>query len=245
MNLRTPRRITSLAVLSTAATLAFALAGCTSPTSGGDAPAAPAEAAPSSAAPAPAATPDTGDSLKALVLTTSEIPVGGWTADGDLPTGSDGTETSQDATGPGACGLVLDAYFDTSQPNAAQTWSRAATSSTLISGIQVDPKAGQHIESLANALAACPPSSRSVQNGSPTTVNLSVKDLGGFGDARTCFTGNVFSNASGFSATECLVAVGSRIVVTSVKATYASQLPSDDEVAKIMAAAVAKVVAAG
>jgi hypothetical protein len=249
MNLRTPRRITSLAVLSTAAALAFALAGCTSPTSGGDAPAAPAASAESPTTPAaasPAATPDTADSLTPLVLATSELPVGGWTADGGVmgnESSSSGPETSQDATGPGACGLTFDSYFDQSVPGAGQKWSRAATDSTLASVVLGDPDGRRRVEALSGALAACPPKSQFTQNGSLTTVTLSVLDVGELGDARTCYSAEIYANTTYAYLTQCFVAVGSRLVGTTVNAPYASQLPSQDEVAKITAAAVAKVAA--
>jgi hypothetical protein len=245
MTLSITRRMMSLAVLGAVA--AFALSGCTA-AAAGDASAASdasADSATTPAVPAPASTPDTADSLKALVLTTTEIPVGGWTPEGDTSSSSTGAETSKDASGPGACGLDLSAQFDLTQPTAGQRWSRASTDSTLVAGVQADPAAKEHVESLATALAACPPSSHFTKDGSPTTVKLSVVDLGSFGDAHVCFAGDTYANVTDVYLTQCLVAVGPRVVGTVAIAKYAAQKPSDGEVAKITAAAVAKVVAAG
>jgi hypothetical protein len=182
--------------------------------------------------------------LRSAVLTTAELPVGGWTEKPDTSSdGDDGGSTSSDAQGPGACA----ADFSQQVPkdledadNESSQWSREQTSSFLREGVAVDPGAKDHVQAIADAVRGCPTAGSTYTiDGQQQLIATTLLDLGSWGDATACVRFEVSASDS-VAGKSCLVADDGFLILVTTGSAYSFQLAEDDEVRKIVDAAVTK-----
>jgi hypothetical protein len=204
-----------------------------------------ADSASGTSTPAPtAARHFSADALRSAVLTTAELPVGGWTEKPDTSSGDgDGGSTSSDAEGPGACAADFSGQFPKElehTDNDGAAWTRQETSSFLNEGVAVDPGAEDHVEALADAVRGCPTAGSTYTiSGQQQRVTTTLRDLGSWGDATACVRFEVAASTS-FAGQACFVADDGYLVLVTTGSSYTFQLPQDDEVRKIVDAAVTK-----
>lgn len=224
----------------TAAVAALALVGCSTGTA---APADEGAQKPSQqSSPAAAPTEDSA-ALQQLVLTTAELPTGGWTERSSGGSVSGGDATSSDAAKGGACELNFGSYVNAGldTPTGQMQWNREATSSNLTIAVTGDASAATGVRALSDAIAKCPAVTAFTSNGQDATTRITTKNLGTWGTARTCLGFELNLGGSlGYGIT-CLVAVEDHLLLLSVVAPLSVQLPKDTEVTQITDAAVKKI----
>ncbi|PYY51788.1 hypothetical protein DEI84_01410 [Curtobacterium sp. MCBD17_023] len=196
-----------------------------------------------SAQPTPSATPASDEALPAAVLTTADLPVGGWAEKPDTSSGSGGT-TSSDAKGPGACAADFSQQVpDEELENAASAgrdWTREATSSFLSTGVAADADGDEHIRSIVDAVRSCPTAGSTYTiDGEDQRIATTLLDLGSWGDASVCIRFEA-SGSNAVAGKTCMVADDGHLVLVTAGSPYTFQLPEDDEVRQIVDAAVTK-----
>ncbi|WP_146243595.1 hypothetical protein [Curtobacterium sp. MCBD17_008] len=176
-------------------------------------------------------------------MTTADLPVGGWAEKPDTSSGDGGT-TSHDAEGPGACAAdfsqqVPDEELENAA-NAGRDWTREATSSFLSTGVATDADAEDHIQSIADAVRACPTAGGTYTiDGEDQRIATTLLDLGSWGDTSVCLRFEA-SGSSSVAGKTCMVADGGHLVLVTTGSPYTFQLPEDDELRQIVDAAVRK-----
>jgi hypothetical protein len=196
-----------------------------------------------SAQPTPSASPPSDETLQAAVLTTADLPVGGWAEKPDTSSDSGGT-TSRDAEGPGACAAdfsqqVPDEELENAA-NAGRDWTREATSSFLSTSVMTDADAEEHVQSIADAVRACPTAGSTYTiDGEDQRIATTLLDLGSWGDASVCIRFET-SGSDSVAGKTCMVADDGHLVLVTTGSPYTFQLPEDDEVRQIVDAAVMK-----
>jgi hypothetical protein len=193
----------------------------------------------SSSTPTPTPTASATVALQDAVLTTAELPTGGWTL---KPEESSGGTTSTDKGSHNTCegdfGDVFGGAADADE--AGSTWTREATSSTMSVSVIADTDAARHVSDLAAAIRSCPSTTTFTSDGQQASVALAVADLGAWGDERTCVRIQFDQGGTFAYGTMCLVADNGSLVGMSAFSPYSSDLPTDDEVQQITTAAVDK-----
>ncbi|WIE66161.1 hypothetical protein DEI99_006400 [Curtobacterium sp. MCLR17_036] len=230
----------------TAITCAAILVGCSS---GGGEPQGSGDGSARAGAPTSTPTPTptavfTEDALRSAVLTTSELPVGGWTEKPDT-SGGDGSggTTSRDAESPGACAadfseVVPDGFADV--PEVGADWTRESTSSFLSTGVVADPEAAEHVRAIAAAVADCPTDGATYTiDGQQQRITTVPLDLGEWGSVSSCIRYELNSSTSVVGET-CMVAGEGFLATVTVGSPYSFGVPEDDELRTIVDAAVRK-----
>lgn len=234
----------------TAITCAAILVGCSS---GGGEPQGSGDGSAGAAAPTSTPTPTaalTEDALRSAVLTTSELPVGGWTEKPDTSSGDSngdgdggGGTTSRDAESPGACAadfseVVPDGFADV--PEIGADWTRESTSSFLSTGVIADPDAAEHVRAIAAAVAECPTDGATYTiDGQQQRITTVPLDLGEWGAASSCIRYELNSSTSVVGET-CMVAGDGFLATVTVGSPYSFGVPEDTELRSIVDAAVQK-----
>ncbi|WP_139196235.1 MULTISPECIES: hypothetical protein [unclassified Curtobacterium] len=238
-----PSRRARVLATTTAITCTAILVGCSS---GGGEPQGSGDGSARPAAPTSTPTPTaalTEDALRSAVLTTSELPVGGWTekpgtSDGDGD-GSGGT-TSRDAESPGACAADFSEAFPDEfddVPESGADWTRESTSSYLSVAVAADPDAAGHVRTVADAVADCPTDGATYTiDGQQQRITTVPLDLGEWGAASTC----IRYELSSVTGETCMVAGDGHLVLVTVGSPYSFGVPEDTELRTIVDAAVQK-----
>ncbi|MEG8034472.1 hypothetical protein QP157_03790 [Sphingomonas sp. LR61] len=184
----------------------------------------------------------TEDVLSGAVLTTTELPVGGWAEKPSSDSTSDGA-TSTDAEGPGACGADFSDLLGEDLENTAQSgrdWTRESTGAYLNVGTFADPDAAEHVQAITDAVRGCPTEGSTFTiDGAEETIVTTVKDLGSWGSATYC-GGFEARGATTVAGTTCMIAGDGYGVTVLVGAAYSFDVPKDAEVQQIVEAAYQK-----
>lgn len=183
------------------------------------------------------------EALEAAVLTTADLPVGGWVEKADTSSGGGGT-TSKDADGPGACAADFSQQIPDEEvsdaTNAGREWTREATSSYLSALVAQVPDAEERVRSIADAVRGCPTAGSTYTiDGQEQRITTTLVDLGAWGDATACirFEGGGSGSVAGRL---CMIADDGYLVGVVTGSQFTFQLPKDDEVRQIVDAAVTK-----
>lgn len=234
----TKRRTLAVAVTITVA-MGYALSGCAS---SGDNDVDRGEGAQSASSAPSAPAGLTEDALAGAVLTTSELPVGGWAEKPSSDSTGDGA-TSSDAEGPGACGADFSDLLGEdleNTPESGREWTRESTGAYLNLGAFADPDAAEHVQAITDAVRGCPTEGSTFTiNGADQTIVTTVKDLGSWGSATYC-GGFESRGATTVSGTTCLIAGDGYGLIVLVGGAYSFDVPKDAEVQQIVEAAFKK-----
>ncbi|MBD8585936.1 hypothetical protein IFT90_15380 [Frigoribacterium sp. CFBP 8766] len=232
MGIKTRLSITARLVVLPAALLGL-LAGCTSNPSENE----------STGNDQPSGTPTTSvaspaHDLQSAVLTTAELPTGGWTLDADTSTSTG--ETSTDKGEADLCQGDLSGYFDIGPDAGASNWTRAETDATLAISVSPDDASTDHIRGVAEDLRGCPTQTTFTQNGQTARASVTSKDLGTWGDESLCMGLELQQSGMFPTGTVCVAAVDDYLVSVLTLSVYSFNAPADDETAQIMRAEVDK-----
>jgi hypothetical protein len=172
------------------------------------------------------------------VLTTAELPTGGWTlAPADAGGGS---QTSTDKTAKDVCQSDYSGYFPADSVTGEASWSRESTDATLSLAVISDDAAAEHVAAMTDDLLACPTQSSFTSNGETVTTMVTVKDLGSWGDETLCLGFELSQGGMTPAGTLCIIADGEHLVSVMALSAYSFKAPADDEVQQIVTAAVEK-----